>query len=80
MGDPFKGSQTHSQEAMMKAVFNPKELAQRWNISSATLERWRWLGVGPSYLKIGGRIRFPIHAVEQYEAQRTHSPVITHGV
>ena len=61
----------------MKEVFNPKELANRWGISNATLERWRWQGIGPSYLKIGGRIRYPIHAVEQYEAQHMYSSAST---
>jgi predicted site-specific integrase-resolvase len=63
----------------MKEVFSPKELAHRWAISSATLERWRWQGVGPRYLKIGGRIRYPIQVIEQYEAQRMHSPVTSNN-
>lgn len=32
---------------------NQIELADRWNISERTLERWRWTGEGPAYLKIG---------------------------
>jgi len=34
---------------------NQIELSRRWRISPRTLERWRWLGEGPQYLKIGGR-------------------------
>ena len=29
------------------------ELAARWNISHRTLERWRWTGEGPQFIKIG---------------------------
>jgi len=35
---------------------NQIDLADRWNISERTLERWRWLGEGPAYLKISGRV------------------------
>ncbi len=30
------------------------ELAERWRISPRTLKQWRWRGIGPRYLKIGG--------------------------
>ena len=33
-----------------------KKLAQRWCISERTLERWRIIGWGPIFLKIGGRV------------------------
>ena len=36
---------------------NQIELSRRWSLSPRTLERWRWLGQGPRYLKIGGRWR-----------------------
>ena len=31
-------------------------LASRWTISHRTLERWRWSGEGPLFVKIGGRV------------------------
>ena len=37
--------------------FSEKHLAAKWNISPKTLQRWRWLNMGPSYIKIGGRVR-----------------------
>ncbi len=45
------------------------ELAQRWNISPRTLERWRWIGEGPAYLKIGGRVVYRLEDIEAYEAE-----------
>jgi hypothetical protein len=46
------------------------ELARRWKLSPRTLERWRWLGQGPQYLKIGGRIVYRIADIEQYETDQ----------
>ena len=49
---------------------NQVELSRRWSISPRTLERWRWLGQGPRYLKIGGRVVYRLEDVEAYEAER----------
>lgn len=49
---------------------NQVELSRRWSISPRTLERWRWLGQGPRYLKIGGRVVYRIEDIEAYEAER----------
>jgi hypothetical protein len=47
------------------------DLARRWRVSPRTLERWRWLGQGPAYLKLGGRIVYLLEDVASYEsAQR----------
>ena len=46
------------------------ELAQRWRISPRTLERWRWLGQGPRYLKIGGRVVYRLEDVEAFEDEK----------
>ena len=44
------------------------ELARRWKLSPRTLERWRWLGQGPRYVKIGGRVVYRLEDVEAFEA------------
>jgi predicted site-specific integrase-resolvase len=46
------------------------QLADRWQISPRTLERWRWAGEGPRFLKLGGRVIYRIEDVEVYEAQQ----------
>jgi predicted site-specific integrase-resolvase len=46
------------------------QLADRWQMSPRTLERWRWLGEGPRFLKLGGRVIYRIEDVESYEAER----------
>lgn len=52
----------------MKATcMNQLELAVRWRISHRTLERWRWTGEGPKFLKVGGRVVYRLSDVEEYE-------------
>ena len=50
-----------------RICLNQKELAERWTISARTLERWRWKGDGPAFLKIGGRVVYRIEDVLAYE-------------
>jgi hypothetical protein len=49
---------------------NQTQLGRRWGISVRSLERWRWLGRGPDYVKIGGSVRYRLSDVEAYEAGR----------
>ena len=57
------------------------EVARRWCLSPRTLERWRWLGQGPAFLKLGGRVAYRLEDIEAFEAAQTrdatsspHSP------
>ena len=52
---------------------NQIDLARRWSISPRTLERWRWLGQGPRYIKIGGRVVYRVEEIETFEAQQTRA-------
>ena len=47
--------------------YNQIDLARRWNISPRTLERWRWQGNGPRFLKIGGRVAYRLEDIEAFE-------------
>jgi len=49
---------------------NQIALADRWGISHRTLERWRWIGEGPAYLKIGGRVVYRLEDIEAYEREQ----------
>lgn len=46
------------------------DLGNRWHLSPRTLERWRWEGIGPPYLKIGGRILYRLEDIEAYEREQ----------
>lgn len=45
------------------------ELAKRWQISEATLERWRTEAGGPLFLKLGNQVRYRVRDVEAFEAE-----------
>jgi len=49
------------------------ELARLWNVSPRCLEKWRQLGVGPDYLKIGGRVRYRLSDIRAFEAANLRS-------
>ncbi len=51
-----------------KLCLTQKELARRWTISHRTLERWRWTGEGPDYLKLGGRVIYRLEDILTFEA------------
>ena len=48
----------------MTAIANTKEAAQRLGLSARTLERWRLIGAGPPYHKLGSRVLYDIAAVD----------------
>ena len=41
------------------------ELAARWNLSPRTLERWRFTGEGPQFVKLGGRVVYRFEDIEE---------------
>lgn len=51
---------------------NQAQLAARWGVSQATLERWRSKGIGPVFLKLPGRVIYRIEDIESYEAEHLH--------
>jgi Helix-turn-helix domain len=55
--------------------FNQVELSRRWRLSPRTLERWRFQGTGPHYLKVGGRVVYRLEDVEAYEVEQLQAAV-----
>jgi predicted site-specific integrase-resolvase len=47
---------------------NQRQLADRWDVSEATLERWRSEGIGPVFLKLQGRVLYRHEDVEAFES------------
>lgn len=54
-------------------------LAERWGVSQRTLERWRWLGFGPRYIKIGGRVVYRVDEIEGFEERQTRQSTSDHA-
>jgi hypothetical protein len=57
----------------MIAHLTQHQLAKRWGMSPRTLERWRWIGTGPMFLKIGGRVAYRLADIEAWEAERART-------
>ena len=49
------------------------ELAQRWQLSESTLERWRAEGIGPLFLKLRGQVRYRATDILAYENHALHA-------
>ena len=46
-----------------------RDLANRWHVSEACLERWRSEGRGPIFLKLAGRVLYRLEDVETFEQE-----------
>ncbi len=57
---------------MTKDLITPGTLAERWNVTIATLSQWRWNGRGPQYLKLGRRVMYRIQDIAEFEDQKTY--------
>ena len=67
-----KGTKMMAME-MGSVCINQRELAARWRISPRTLERWRWTGEGPHFVKLGGRVVYRLADVTAFEQAMTRS-------
>lgn len=45
------------------------EAAEMLRLSTVTLSRWRVMGCGPVYAKIGGRVVYPRSSIEEWTEQ-----------
>lgn len=53
----------------------PQQVADRYSsaITPRTLANWRSTGQGPDYVKIGGKVMYPVDALLTWEASRKRS-------
>lgn len=53
-------------------------LAKRYDglVSPKTISNWRYIGMGPEFTRIGGRIFYTIEAVEKWEAAQNFLPAV----
>lgn len=61
-------------------LLNQSEAAALLNVPARTLERWRYEGTGPEYVKLGhgkrGGVRYHKRALLEYIRKRTHVPSV----
>jgi predicted DNA-binding transcriptional regulator AlpA len=53
----------------MDSLLNETQVSERLQVSLACLRKWRLLGQGPQYLKVGPLVRYRPEAVEQWVEQ-----------
>lgn len=51
---------------MDRKTLTPQQVAQVYGFPVQTLANWRWLGEGPSYIKIGKKIFYRIEDMDRY--------------
>jgi predicted DNA-binding transcriptional regulator AlpA len=50
----------------MDSLLNETQVSERLQVSLACLRKWRLLGRGPQYVKVGPLVRYRPEAVEQW--------------
>lgn len=73
---------SHGNDTAPKQQYlTPEDLHERWKrrVAIRTMSNWRSLGTGPKFTKVGGRILYPLHEVEAWEARRTTDSTSTYG-
>lgn len=45
---------------------SPSRAAEMLGLSPGTMANWRWSGTGPSYCKVGGRVRYRLRDLSDY--------------
>lgn len=58
--------------SMTTELLSPAELATRYKgrVTERTLANWRSTGQGPRFVKVGGRVMYPVDAVIAWEQKR----------
>lgn len=58
---------------MSLKYLTPQQVSDRYGgrISPRTLANWRYLGNGPRFVRLGGRIVYALPALEEWERKRT---------
>lgn len=73
--------QQHEQAAQSKQFLTAQDVCDRYHgeISVRTLGNWRNLGQGPAYVKIGGRVLYPIGKLLEWEQRNTVNSTSEYG-
>ena len=50
---------------MEKKLLCPKDVEEIYSIGIRTLANWRSLGEGPGYVKLGGKVLYPVYELQK---------------
>lgn len=45
----------------------PRQLAERWGLSTGTLANWRYRGQGPRFIRLSNRVLYPVDQIRSFE-------------
>lgn len=63
-----------------RQLVSTKELSEMWGVPESTLRYWRCAEIGPTYVKLGGRIKYDLADVERYVRANKRMPSVrAHG-
>ena len=65
-----QGPQGHN-EAVGNTLLTTKEAAQYLGLASTTLDKWRLVGKGPSFMRFGRTVRYRQSDLDAYMAANT---------
>jgi len=54
--------------SIQQLYINEKEAARRYSYSPQWFQRERWKGTGPKYLKIRGKVLYPLKEIDEWFA------------
>jgi uncharacterized protein YjcR len=52
---------------IMSEFLTTNDLAERWGVHPVTVRKWKKRGTGPKWVKIGGKVMYPIDKVKEME-------------
>jgi len=80
---PFQsqmGRVEHADQRGRRQLVSTKELSEIWGVPESTLRYWRCAEIGPTYVKLGGRIKYDLADVERYVRANKRMPSVrAHG-
>ena len=65
-----------AQRAGLKQFLTEAELSEMIAVPRSTLRWWRFICVGPTYVKFEGSVRYSIKAVQEYVDSNTQVPAL----
>lgn len=60
----------------MLRLITARKAAEMLGKSPATLKQWRYMGIGPDYVKMEGSIMYDVAVLEEYILKNTRVPSV----
>jgi Helix-turn-helix domain len=73
-------SEAQAKPGKPRRLIGTRELATLWSLPESTLRYWRCAGLGPTFVKLGGRIKYDVDDVDRYVRANKRMPSVrAHG-